>query len=78
MYWGRLNSSGEIINPNVALMTPGNQPNGDTYNYQTPVVVCGDSGLHGFTIRALPCHPDLLSSARLGLVSWASAFNAPR
>jgi starch phosphorylase len=78
MYWGRLNPNGEIVNPKVTPMTPASRHNGDSYDFETPVAVCGESGLHGLTIRVLPCHPDLLSSARLGQIAWAEETTTTR
>jgi starch phosphorylase len=71
LYWGRLNSNGEIVRPKVTVMAPASRHNADTYDFEASVAVCCESGPHGFTVRVLPSHPDLLSPARLGMVSWA-------
>ena len=73
MYWGRLNPNGEIVNPKVAVMTPSSRHNATAYSFEAWVAVCCESGPHGFTVRVLPSHPDLLSPARLGLVAWAAS-----
>lgn len=73
MYWGRLNPSGEITNPKVEVMTPSTRHNTAVYSFEASVAVCCESGTHGFTVRVLPCHPDLVSPARLGLVVWATS-----
>jgi starch phosphorylase len=35
-------------------------------------VPCRTSGLHGYSIRVIPSHPDLISPFEPGLVTWAS------
>jgi starch phosphorylase len=32
---------------------------------------CNQSGRHGYTVRIVPSHPDLVSSVELGCISWA-------
>ena len=43
------------------------------------VAAPGDgSGLHGYTVRVLPRHPDLASPFQSGLISWAPPNAAAR
>jgi starch phosphorylase len=35
--------------------------------------VCDTAGRHGFTVRAVPAHPDLTSFAEMGCVAWAKS-----
>jgi hypothetical protein len=32
---------------------------------------CNLAGRHGYTVRVVPAHPDLATSAELGCVTWA-------
>jgi starch phosphorylase len=77
LYWGRLNPNGEIVNPKMTVMSPSTRHNAAAYSFEASVAVCCESGPHGFTVRVLPCHPDLLSSTRLGLVAWAPGAGEP-
>ncbi len=71
--WGRLDPNGEIVNAKVAVMTPANRQSAGTYGFEASIAVCCESGPHGYTVRVLPSHPDLLLPARLGLVAWAAS-----
>jgi starch phosphorylase len=71
--WGRLNPNGEIVHAEVVVMTPTSRQNPATYTFEASVALCCESGPHGYTVRVVPCHPDLLSMARLGLVAWAAS-----
>ncbi len=71
LYIGRLDSSGEIVAPSaVEMQTPGKQAG--NYLYEA-VTGCAHSGLHGFTVRVLPSHPDLFVPFIPGLIDWATS-----
>jgi starch phosphorylase len=37
----------------------------------TGTFACDEPGRYGFTVRAVPAHPDLVNPVELGLVAWA-------
>lgn len=41
--------------------------------FETSAAACRKSGLHGFTVRVLPRHPDLATPFVPGLITWAGA-----
>lgn len=67
---GRVDSDGEIIDPEIAEMSPTSEtdPSGRTLFRAT--VVPTRSGRHGYTARVLPRHPQLSDDAELGLVRY--------
>jgi len=71
LYLGRINAANEIVDARALPMTTQRAPSAGTYLYETNTVTCKQSGLHGFTVRVLPNHPDQTSPYLAGLVSWA-------
>jgi starch phosphorylase len=70
LYLGLVNPEGQIINPRSIPMTfIAAEENGD-YRYEVTVSACCNSGLHGYTIRVLPRHPDLVTPYLPGLIVW--------
>ena len=43
---------------------------GDDHWFEANGISFDKSGLHGFTVRVLPCHPDLVNPHRMGLIAW--------
>jgi hypothetical protein len=41
------------------------------YAFQASVKASGQSGRHGYTVRVIPCHPDLTSPFLPGMIVWA-------
>jgi starch phosphorylase len=75
LFLGRLNPSGEIVEAESTLMKPaGRDPEG-RHVFVSAGVPCSRSGLHGFTVRIRPSHPDLAAGGRIpflpGLIAWA-------
>jgi starch phosphorylase len=35
--------------------------------------VCDTAGRHGFTVRVVPLHPDLVAPAEMGCAAWAKS-----
>ena len=70
-YLGRLNPAGDFINAISVPMKPvGKDSLGNSFfEAATP---CARSGLHGFTFRVRPYHPDLSVPFLPGLISWAA------
>ena len=72
---GRIDANGEIVEPRVVPMIPA-QGVGPAVEFQVRSVPCPDSGLHGYTIRVLPRHPDLEPDVIPGLIEWAGPQSA--
>ncbi len=71
LYLGRVNAQDEIVEAEVTPMR-ALAPNGDgRYLYEASAMPCRQSGLHGYTVRVLPHHPDLVSPFLPGLIVWA-------
>jgi starch phosphorylase len=70
LYAGRLNADGDIEEPAIVEMKPGNHGE-DGYIYETTVNPCCGSGRHGYTARVLPNHPDLKNRYAPRLIIWA-------
>ena len=71
LYLGRVSASGEIVG---AVATPLQfvGPDGKGHHlYEAARVTCSQSGLHGYTVRVLPHHPDLTTPFLPGLIAWA-------
>ncbi len=71
LYLGPLDANGNIIDPKVFEMELIGPESEGVYRYQVGAVVCCSSGLHGYTIRVLPNHPDLVNPVTMGKVTWA-------
>ncbi|MBI2955693.1 MAG: alpha-glucan family phosphorylase [Acidobacteria bacterium] len=69
VYYGRLNADRQIIEPHrVAMRVESSLGNGrHLYVGEIP---CEQSGMHGYTVRVLPCHPDANNLATTGLIVW--------
>jgi starch phosphorylase len=71
LYYGPMDSTGGVPAAGKSPMTTaGNQA--DVYTYKGRVI-CGDSGLCGFTVRVLPWHPDAVLPYEVPLIAWADA-----
>jgi starch phosphorylase len=71
LYLGRLDSHGEITDASTEpLSFIGRQASG-TSTFGLESVKCAQSGVHGFTIRVMPDHPDLSTAFWPGLIAWA-------
>jgi glycogen phosphorylase len=71
LYLGRLDADGSFMNPAPTVMAPVANGDGSGYIYEATAAPCCRSGLHGFTVRVLPSHPDLRSPYVPGLITWA-------
>ena len=52
------------------VMQPAGREQGK-YLFEAAAVPCASSGLHGYTVRVLPRHPDLANPFLPGLITWA-------
>jgi starch phosphorylase len=70
-YTGRVDAAGSIVDAEAIPMLPLG-PEGDEYIFEVGSVPCRQSGLHGYTVRVLPQHPDLVTPFLSGLIVWAA------
>ena len=70
LYLGRVDTRGEIFQGRSVAMQPETS-SGSDYVYAGETTLA-ESGLHGFTIRIRPHHPDLSISFVPGLIAWAN------
>jgi len=52
-------------------MKPTGRDQRGRHLFETEAIACARSGLHGYTVRVLPHHPDLASPFLPGLITWA-------
>ena len=72
LYIGRIDGEGNLVEGEAVGMQPEKEANGDTYNYTVETSI-RRSGLHGFTVRVRPYHPDMPVRFVPGLICWADA-----
>jgi starch phosphorylase len=71
LYLGRLDSGGEIRGGVAIPMQPAGQSPEGFCIFEAAAVPCSQSGLHGYTVRVLPFHPDEAKAFLPGLITWA-------
>ena len=71
LYLGRLDAQSEIIGAVAIPMEPGGREQEGVYRFEAKAVPCHASGLHGYTVRVLPFHPDQAKSFLPGIIAWA-------
>jgi starch phosphorylase len=69
---GLVDAHGEIKNPEVIPMQSSGRDGSGMELFQAVLKPSTKTGLHGYSIRVLPQHPDLISSFLPGLIAWAS------
>ena len=67
---GQLDIEGHIMAPQMARMSALGEKEG-VYTFQIDGVRCENSGRHGYTLRVLPDHEDLVTPFLPGLIAWA-------
>jgi starch phosphorylase len=72
LYLGRLNAQGDITEPSTGKMNAVEQAGPGEYIFEAEYVACVQSGLHGYTVRVIPDHPDMATSFWPGLIAWAT------
>jgi glycogen phosphorylase len=70
LYLGRVDTRGEIVEGRASEMRA--ESNGGGNWLYTGETTPAESGLHGFTIRVCPNHPDLWTAFVPGLIAWAN------
>jgi starch phosphorylase len=76
MYFGRLDARGDIEDAVARRMESIGRDSSGRYIFEASAVPCTESGLHGFTVRVVPDHPDLTTAFQPGLVTWAEEHSA--
>jgi starch phosphorylase len=76
-YLGRLNPGGGFIDAISAPMNPVGKDSRGNYLFEA-ATPCARSGLHGFTFRVRPQHPDLSVPFVPGLICWADGALSDR
>ncbi|MEA1997003.1 MAG: alpha-glucan family phosphorylase, partial [Gemmatimonadota bacterium] len=69
VYYGPLNQKREITGAKTVLMEC-KEKCGDKKHLFECSIACTNSGQHGFTVRVLPKHEDMVYPYELGLISW--------
>jgi starch phosphorylase len=69
---GSIDASGEITNPVAIAMQPSGKDDSGRDLFQAVFQPSAKTGLHGYSIRVLPRHQDLISSFLPGLITWTS------
>jgi starch phosphorylase len=71
LYHGPVDTSGEILQPQIVEMEHQPESNGEPGVYTfAKQLTCQASGMHGFTVRVLPYHPEQVSPFETGLILW--------
>jgi starch phosphorylase len=78
LYLGRLNADCDIVEAEAVPMHLIESDGKGTHIYESRGAVCKKSGLHGYTIRVLPNHPDLATPFLPGLITWAGYGESPK
>jgi len=69
---GSIDASGDITNPTTVAMQPSGKDGSGRELFEAVLKPSTKTGLHGYSIRILPRHPDLITSFLPGLVTWTS------
>jgi starch phosphorylase len=70
LYLGRLNADGDFQEALPLEMKLAGGADGASL-FEASAVSCSESGRHGFTVRVLPYHPNLMTPFLPGLIAWA-------
>ena len=71
LYLGQVNAAEELVEAQAIPMNSVGVDSEWVYLYEASGVACCKSGLHGYTVRVLPRHPDLVKPFLPGLIIWA-------
>ena len=76
LYLGRVDMRGDLVEGESVAMQVAGQDSEGNYNYVVETSI-KRSGLHGFTVRARPSHPDMSVAFIPGLICWADVSRVP-
>jgi starch phosphorylase len=71
LYLGRVDAGGEIVEAEATQMSFVKSTTKGRHLFEISGIPCCKSGLHGYTVRVLPQHPDLPDVFQPGLIVWA-------
>lgn len=71
LYLGRVDPQGELTGARPVRMEAAGGDGPGRFVFEARSVPCPASGLHGYTVRVLPDHPDLVTPFLPGLITWA-------
>ena len=74
LYVGLVSADNEIVGARAIPMRPVGDGGDGRYRFEVSSITRLRSGLHGFTVRALPRHPDLIALFLPGLIVWAKGI----
>jgi starch phosphorylase len=72
LYLGRLDAQGSFLDPEATPLSLVGPDGAAAFHFESGRTICRRSGLHGYTLRVLPHHPDLATPFVPGLITWAS------
>ncbi|HVM06873.1 MAG TPA: alpha-glucan family phosphorylase [Acidimicrobiales bacterium] len=67
---GPVGPNDELSSPSIVEMTTSGNGDAGVHTY-TGEFTCERAGRYGYTVRIVPAHDDLVTSAELGVVAWA-------
>jgi starch phosphorylase len=70
LYYGHLSNTGAIEGPQALTMEQAEDLGGGRVRYRGSIP-CASSGEHGYTVRILPRHADLVHPFEMHLIRWA-------
>ena len=70
LYLGRVDADGDLVEGAAVPMQPDGPGSDGTFNYVVATSIAR-SGLHGYTVRVRPSHPDMTMTFIPGLICWA-------
>ena len=73
LYLGMLDADFEICDAAAVPMEEVSQVADGVYIFAAHSAACRESGMHGYTVRVLPYHPDEPQQLLPGLIRWANA-----
>jgi glycogen phosphorylase len=76
LYVGRVDMQGELVEGESVAMRLSGRDSDDNYGSEVETSIAM-SGLHGFTVRVRPNHPDMPASFIPGLICWADESRVP-
>ena len=76
LYVGCVDTRGELVEGNTAVMVAAGQDSEGNYNYVVETSIAR-SGQHGITVRVRPSHPDMSVTFIPHLICWADESRIP-
>ena len=76
LYLGRVDMRGDLVEGLSVPMHADGQDSEGNYNFVVETAI-DRSGLHGFTVRVRPSHPDMTVAFIPGLICWAHESRVP-